>query len=156
MTPTETHTTPAKISRTEIWIIYVSSVITFAGFLTLWFYLFIPAKPIVLNHDIKVEQAIVEAEGARTRIVFALDYCKNNIHLTDLAEVHYSIKDGMSYDVPGTFVEYLPAGCHVVKEILIVPELTPGRYQLEMYRFYKGPLRETLVQSLSNYFDIKY
>lgn len=146
----------SKVGRTELYIIYISAIMTFAGFLTLWFYLFVPEHPITLNQDIYVEQANIVANGARTKIVFSLNYCKSASRLNEIASVHYAIKDGLSYNIPGEFMEYLPAGCHVVREIIQVPELSPGRYQLEMYRFYRGPLRETLVRSISNFFDISY
>jgi hypothetical protein len=142
--------------RWEMITFYLSAMVTLFGFSMLWYYMFFPRVPIKLNHPIYVKETTLLANRAFTKIYFTMDYCKSQVDLFNLAETHYALKDGISYDLPGTYTEFLPAGCHVITEILIVPMLTEGKYQLEMYRFYRTPLRDTIVTSISNIFQVKY
>jgi hypothetical protein len=147
---------PNVNSHTEKYVIYLSAVFTVAGFAVLWYFMFFPEKPLRLNRPIQVESAKWDASDHLTRIVFTMDYCKLSSYSEELAEVHFSLKDGLSYDLPGVYVEYEPTGCHVVREVLIVPELASKTYQLEMYRFYQTPLsRDVLVRSISPVFEVK-
>jgi hypothetical protein len=97
--------------------------------------------------------AVIEDEvEVGTEITYRLNYCQP----ADInGEAHYSFIDSVIYQVPGGMARDLPAGCNEITEGLVVPNIPPGIYRLEMVRVYEPtPFQRIEVRVLSNRFRV--
>ena len=108
-----------------------------------------PRNSFILTDQIHVVEKEVSIGGS---LEYKMSYCK----YSDVsAETHYSFIDSVVYPLPGMVVRELELGCHQVVEGLIVPDVPPGSYRLDMLRVYNvTPFQRLEVHSLSNLFKV--
>ena len=88
------------------------------------------------------------------QLLYEMDYCQNWRYETLDARIEHSFVDGLIHNAPSVY-GHLASGCHTVMMSIPMPRLPPGRYYLEMRRFYQvNPARAVLVEARSPMFHV--
>lgn len=151
---------PISDKRSYLWAVaipniqFVSILLILAQTLVLIYWMIWPYNTIQIQKLEVLNSKVYTGD----RLVLELHYCKPaQGHSIDelTADVQYSFHDDVAYNLLGQSVSWLPTGCGVSSEIIPVPMLPPGKYQVEMTRsYFVNPIRRVVVRILSNTFTV--
>lgn len=131
----------------------IGAVIVVAGFLAQLAYWYWIQPPVLTVNKFIVPGVTVKAGSLLT---YHFDYCKPDKYADYYGNVQFSYIDTVGYNLPGVSRGPLPVGCNNISESVMVPQLPPGKYFLQMDRQYKvNPFWDQHITSRSNYFVIE-